>query len=225
MSIEERLTTILKEVPPKVKLIAVSKTQPVDALLAVYRVGQRMFGENKAQELLQKAPNMPGDVEWHFIGHLQTNKVRSIIPYVHTIHSIDSFRLLKMVHDEAARANRTIHCLLQIYIATEETKFGLSEIEAIDIVKRYKQEQFQHVKVVGLMGMASFSEEEQLIRSEFRAIKKLFNQMKEVYFNDDPWFKELSIGMTSDFKIAIEEGSTMVRVGTAIFGERQYITG
>ena len=222
MNIKENLEKLHKEVPANIKIIVVSKTQTIDDIIEVYRHGHRLFGENKAQELLMKQPLLPSDIEWHFIGHLQTNKVRQIAPFIDTIQSIDSFKLLQSVNQEAEKCNRSIKCLLQFHIATEETKFGLDLEEALDLLKFLKKEKMTNVRIIGVMGMASYTEDRALIRNEFQSLNKYYQHLKSEFFSGDQDFKEISIGMSGDYQLAIEEGSTMVRIGTAIFGERHY---
>jgi PLP dependent protein len=203
------------------RFIAVSKVQPIEKLQEAYEVGQRIFGENKVQEMEQKHEALPKDIEWHMIGHLQTNKVKYIAPFVSLIHSVDSVKLLEEINKQGKKIDRIIPCLLQIYIANEETKFGLSEEEVLDLVIKYPSS-FSHVQIVGLMGMATFTENQEQIRKEFKGLKKLFEKLKEMKLPTRVEMKELSMGMSADYKIAVEEGSTLVRVGTAIFGERNY---
>lgn len=203
-----------------VKLVAVSKTKPISAIQELYAAGQRIFGENRVQEMTEKYNQLPKDIEWHLIGHLQKNKVKYIAPYVSMIHSIDSFELLEIVDLQAKINHRIIPVLLQFHIATEETKFGLSLTEAVDLMQMNIKDTLSNIKICGVMGMASFTEDLDLIRSEFHTLKNIFDTLKEKYFSDDLSFTEISMGMSGDFKIAIEEGSTMVRVGSAIFGNR-----
>jgi pyridoxal phosphate enzyme (YggS family) len=210
------------ELPQGVTLVAVSKTHPFEAVMDAYSAGQRIFGENRVQELLPKAEALPKDIEWHLIGHLQTNKVKYIVPFVALIHSIDSFKLLKEVNKEATKCNRVVDCLLQVYIASEETKFGLNEEELFELLSNTEIISFKNCRIVGLMGMATFTENRNQIRSEFQHLKELFEKVKVKYPFLNPHFKELSMGMSSDFDIAIEEGSTLIRVGSAIFGDREY---
>jgi PLP dependent protein len=223
MGIIENLRKVQEEIPGNIKVVMVTKTRSIPEMLEVYNAGYKVFGENKAQELSKKQPLLPSDIEWHFIGHLQTNKVRLITPFIHTIHSIDSFKLLKEVDKEAKRSDRMIRCLLQFYIATEETKFGLDIEEARELLGQWKEHNMQNVLITGLMGMASFSDDQELILSEFRTIKSYFNLLKTEYFGESEEFKEISIGMSSDYLLAISEGSTMLRLGTVIFGERRYL--
>jgi len=222
MAIKESLNRIRKDIPGGVKLVAVSKTMPADLVMEAYEAGQKVFGENKAQEMITKHPQLPEDIQWHFIGHLQTNKVKYIAPFVEMIESIDSLKLLKEINKEAVKNDRQIKCLLQFHIATEETKFGLDLSEAEFLLESDIYKDLVNISVCGVMGMATFTENEALIRSEFRELVRIFHYLKGKYFIDDPSFKEVSMGMTGDYKIAIEEGSTIVRIGTAIFGERRY---
>jgi PLP dependent protein len=203
------------------RLIAVSKTQPLASLEEAYKAGQRIFGENKAQEMEAKHQALPKDIEWHMIGHLQTNKVKYLAPFVSLIHSVDSVKLLEEINKQGKKINRTISCLLQVYIAQEETKFGFDEAEIIQLTEHFPSE-LTHVKVVGLMGMASLTDNKEQIRQEFKSLKKLFDTVKQK--NSHPLIEmtELSMGMSADYTMAVEEGSTLVRIGTAIFGERNY---
>lgn len=205
-----------------VKLIAVSKTKPIAEIMEVYDCGYRIFGENKAQELQEKYELMPKDIEWHFIGHLQTNKVKYITPFVSLIHSIDSLRLLKEVNKSAKKENRIVDCLLQFFIAEEETKFGLDMDEARELLTSESFKNMENIQICGVMGMATYTEDKTQIRREFAHLKNIFDDIKAEFFADFPSFKEISMGMTNDFQIAMEEGSTMVRMGSAIFGERNY---
>ena len=207
-------------IPEKIKLVAVSKTKPVDEILKVYNWGQRNFGENKVQEMVFKQPNLPQDIHWHFIGHLQTNKVRYIASFVHLIHSIDSLKLLSEVNKQALKNNRIIDCLLQIYIASEETKFGLDLTESEELLKSEEYKSMKHIRICGLMGMATYTNDESLVRKEFRNLRSIHNLLREKFFADGSYFTEISMGMSDDYRIAIEEGSTIVRIGSAIFGKR-----
>lgn len=222
MSIESNLLEIKSTIPSQTKLVAISKTHPVDVVMEAFNAGQRVFGENKVQEMVSKYELMPKDIEWHLVGHLQTNKVKYIAPFVSLIHSVDSLKLLGVINKEAEKNKRVIDCLLQMYIASEETKFGLSQEELEEILNSSEYQSMKNIRVVGLMGMASFSDNMNIVRGEFKNLATIFKQVKENYFTDKPWFKELSMGMSSDYKIAIEEGSTMVRVGSSIFGHRNY---
>jgi len=208
----EKYTSVLADLNGKATLVAVSKTKPNEDIQALYHAGQRDFGENYVQELVDKEAMLPKDIHWHFIGHLQSNKVKAIAPFVHLIHGVDSFNLLQEINKQAAKVGRTIDCLLQIHIATEETKFGLDADELAQVMS--ESAVLKNVQIIGLMGMASFSEDKNLVREEFRALQVLYKQY--------PQFKTLSMGMSGDFTIAIEEGGNMVRIGSLLFGERNY---
>lgn len=213
------LQTILQDLKPKqVTLVAVSKTKPQTQILELYDQGQRVFGENRVQELLEKYEALPKDIEWHMIGHLQKNKVKYIVPFVSLIHSVDRKSLLETIDKEANKQERIIPILLQMKIATEESKFGASEQEIMALVEQAKQ--CNHVQVCGLMGMASFVGDQDQIQAEFDLLKDTFNKVKDQYFSEDPLFKEISMGMSGDYKLAIESGSTMVRIGSLLFGSR-----
>ncbi len=212
------IATKLKE--KNVTLVAVSKTKPVEAIQALYDAGQRDFGENKVQEMLGKQAQLPADIQWHLIGHLQRNKVKYIAPFVHLIHSVDSLALLKEIDKQAAKASRVVDCLLQIYIATEETKFGLDKQELKAILEGETYKQMRHIRIRGLMGMASNTDHESQVRQEFGGLKQLFDETKTQYFFNEPSFDILSMGMSADYDIAIEEGATMVRIGSLLFGGR-----
>lgn len=222
MEIASNLKSVLSELPPQTRLVAISKTKPVEEIMEAYNAGQRIFGENKVQELVPKYQQLPKDIEWHLVGHLQTNKVKYIANFVHLIHSVDSLSLIIEIEKMATRANRVINCLLQVYIAKESTKFGLDEQELVKLITSPSFLACEHVNVVGLMGMATFTEDEDVIRKEFRYLADLFTKVKDTYFKDKEDFTELSMGMSDDYHIAIEEGSTLVRVGSKIFGERAY---
>lgn len=204
------------------RLIAVSKTQPVALIQEAYDAGQRIFGENKAQEMTSKHEALPKDIEWHMIGHLQSNKVKYIAPFVSLIHSVDSYKLLEEINKQAIKNNRTISCLLQVHIAREETKFGFDETEITSLFSEKKLSTLKNIHILGLMGMATFTEDERIIHAEFQSLKKLFDKLGVSDLPENVSMRELSMGMSSDYKIAIEEGSTLIRVGTAIFGERNY---
>jgi pyridoxal phosphate enzyme (YggS family) len=210
-------TTIQHTLPPQVKLVVVSKMRPVEQIQVLYGAGQRVFGENRPQEMKGKYEALPKDIEWHFIGHLQTNKIKYIAPYVSLIHSIDRFSLLQEVNRYAEKSNRVIPCLLEFFIAQETTKFGLSWQECEEILKNPVFSTLKNIKITGVMGMATFTDDKTQIREEFKTLYRYFEQLKERYFSNDPNFKEISMGMSDDYDIAIEEGSTMVRVGSAIF--------
>lgn len=220
--ISEQIKSIQESLPEGVRLIAVSKFHPNEAILEAYKAGQRLFGENHVQELIAKHESLPSDIKWHFIGHLQTNKVKYIAPFISLIHGIDTPKLLKVVDKEGAKVGRVIPCLLQIHIATEETKFGFSREECLEMLSSGIVSELQHVQICGLMGMATNTDDEAQIREEFHTLHSLFEELKKSYFKDAPTFKELSMGMSDDYPIAIEEGSTLIRVGTKIFGERDY---
>jgi len=220
MSITSNLKELIGSLPANVKLIAVSKTKPVSDILEAYACGQRIFAENKVQEMSQKHLQLPKDIEWHMIGHLQTNKVKYISSFVSLIHSVDSIKLLEVINKEAKRNNRIIKYLFQIHIAKEESKFGLNLDELKIILKSKEFKSFSNVSLLGLMGMATFTDNEDVIRSEFEEIKKCFDLIKNEFLPFSQEFCELSIGMSSDYKIAIDLGSTMVRIGSFIFGER-----
>ncbi len=217
MSIENNYQYILSQLPQNVKLVAVSKTNPAKKIKEVYDLGQRAFGENKVQELLEKQPVLPNDVEWHLIGHLQTNKVKYIAGFIAMIESIDSEKLLREIDKEALKNDRKINVLLQVKIAKEDTKFGLTTDEATDIFNKYLNGNYPNIEIKGLMGMASFVDDETQIREEFNVLKQLFDKLSEL----KP-LETLSMGMSGDFPLAIECGSNSVRVGSAIFGERNY---
>lgn len=220
MSLQSNLSTIKSTIPPHVRLIAVSKTKPVEAIQSLYDAGQRAFGENRAQELIEKQPLLPQDIEWHFIGHLQTNKVKYIVPFVSMIQSVDSLKLLSEISREAQKCGRIIDCLLEMYIATEESKFGLDLHECESLLHSQEYKNLQNISICGLMGMATFSDDMEKVRSEFKTLKSYFDIIKKNYFAETPSFKEISMGMSGDYLIAIEEGSTIVRIGTALFGDR-----
>ncbi|RLJ32337.1 hypothetical protein CLU97_1789 [Chryseobacterium sp. 7] len=217
MSIKENYNAIKNQLPSHVQLVAVSKTHPVSAVQEVYDLGQKVFGENKVQELLEKVPLLPQDIQWHLIGHLQTNKVKYIAPFIDTIQSVDSEKLLAEINKEAEKNNRTIKVLLQVKIAAEETKFGLEISEVKDLFQQYIEGKFPHVEITGLMGMATFTDDEQQIRKEFLILKGLFNELNQL-----KTINTLSMGMSDDFPVAIECGANSVRVGSAIFGRRDY---
>lgn len=217
------LQHILEELKPtQTRLVAVSKTKPNEAILELYEQGQRDFGENKAQELAPKYEALPKDIRWHMIGHMQTNKVKYIAPFVHLIHSVDSLDVLKEINKQAKKYSRIIDCLLQFKIAREETKFGFDLPEAELMLQSVDYQGLKNVRIVGVMGMATFTDDADQVRSEFKRLKELFNIIQAKYFSDQSSFKEISMGMSNDYKIAIEEGSTMVRIGTLLFGKRSY---
>lgn len=217
--ITENIQLIERELAGKARLIAVTKTKPVSMLREAYDAGSRLFGENKVQEMAEKQTQLPADVQWHMIGHLQSNKVKYIAGFVTLIHSVDSLKLLQEINRQAAKHDRTIDCLLQIHIATEETKFGLSADEAQELLNAPELDQLPNIRIVGLMGLASNTDNQDQVRQEFRGLKELFDRLATI---QRPMldFRELSMGMSGDYRIAVEEGSTLVRVGSAIFGAR-----
>ena len=220
MSLADRIDSLKQEISEDVVLVAVSKTKPALLIKEAYDAGQRVFGENKVQELVDKWEVLPKDIEWHLIGHLQSNKVKYIAPFVSLIHSVDSFKLLEEINKQGEKNDRVIPCLLQFHIAQEETKFGLSFEEAEEILQSREFVEMNHISIVGLMGMASFTEDEEQVRDEFRNLHNYFMILKSNYFKYNPDFKVLSMGMSGDYKLAIEEGSTMIRVGSSLFGGR-----
>ncbi|KOF01829.1 alanine racemase [Roseivirga seohaensis subsp. aquiponti] len=223
MSVENNIKKYREILKPfGAQLIAVSKTKPKEDLLQAYETGQRAFGENKVQELTEKAEALPKDIQWHMIGHLQRNKVKYIAPFVHLIHAVDSERLLKEIDKQSAKNDRVIPCLLQVFIAKEESKFGFSEEELLDFIKSEAFQDLKHIKVVGLMGMATNTDDMQRVKKEFTGLKALFDQIKNEIHSENLEMKELSMGMTNDYQVACEAGSTMVRIGSAIFGGRNY---
>ena len=218
--IQQNLKSVLKDIPPGVRLVAVSKTKPIELLQLVYDFGQRDFGENKAQEMAAKYQQLPVDIRWHFIGHLQTNKIKYIAPFVSLIHAVDSLKVLSEVNKQALKNDRIIDCLLEFHIADEESKFGLTK-ETVD--KLLSSEEFktlENIRICGVMGMATYTPDENKIRNEFKTLKEHFEILKKVYFPNKPEFKEISMGMSGDYLLAIEEGATIVRVGSRIFGSR-----
>ena len=218
--IVKNLVNVQDSLIENVQLIAVSKTKPASDIQTLYDAGQRAFGENKVQELVEKYEVLPKDIKWHLIGHLQSNKVKYIAPFVHLIHGVDSFKLLKEINKEGVKCNRIIPCLLQFHIAQEESKFGFSFEEAQEMLESNEFVELQHVAIHGVMGMASFTEDENQIHEEFQTLHNYFQLIKSHYFKFNTDFKEISMGMSGDYKIAMEEGSTMVRVGSTIFGSR-----
>ncbi len=222
MNIGKNILTITQTIPKNVKLVAVSKTKPNQAILDAYNSGQRIFGENKIQDLVKKQEELPKDIQWHFIGHPQTNKVKFIAPFISLIHGVDSLKLLKVIEKEGKKNNRTINCLLQFHIAEEATKFGLSIEEAKVLLISEEFQALKNVEVVGVMGMATYTDDIKQIRKEFAVLNNIFKILKNEYFSSAENFKEISMGMSDDYQIAIEEGSTMIRVGSKIFGSRNY---
>ena len=222
MSISDQIKKINNELPSTVKLVAVSKFNPVDAIQEAYNAGQRIFGESRPQELVQKVSQLPDDVQWHFIGHLQTNKLKMVLPYVLLVHSVDSERLLMEIEKYAVKNGLKVKCLLEMFVAQEESKQGFSREELMALLDKLEQNPLQGVEICGLMGMASFVEDREQIRREFEELRSAFYEIKEKYISAHPNFNELSMGMSGDYRIAIECGSTMVRIGTTIFGARNY---
>lgn len=222
MGIKSNLLNVLSELPEQTHLVAVSKFHPNEAIMEAYEAGQRIFGESKVQEMTQKYESLPKDIEWHFIGHLQTNKIKYMVPYVTLIHGIDSYKLLAEVNKQAAKVNRIIPCLLQMHIAQEETKFGFSFEECKEMLDAGEWKELRNIRISGLMGMATNTDSKEQIDKEFRSLNTFFKEIKQIYFPEEPTFKELSMGMSHDYHQAIDEGSTLVRVGSKIFGERNY---
>jgi len=220
MSIRENINQLRLEIPGNIKIIAISKTKSPAQILEAYNAGYRFFGENRVQELTEKAAILPGDIQWHMVGHLQTNKVKNIIPFISLIHSVDSIKLLGVINNESLKIYKIQDCLLQVYIAREETKFGFSEDELAATLRSQEFAKLSNIRIAGLMGMATFTDDESVVREEFRNLAMIFKKIKKDFFPDQDFFRELSMGMSGDYKIAIEEGSTMVRIGTLIFGER-----
>jgi PLP dependent protein len=220
MSIAANIEKIKQQLSQNIKLIAVSKTKPVETLMEAYNSGQKIFGENKVQELVGKFEQMPKDIEWHMIGHLQSNKVKYIIPFIALIHSVDSENILLEINKQAAKINKIQQILLQISIADEETKFGFEEAELFKLLLKYNKQEFANIEIVGLMGMATFTDNKKQIENEFAGLKKLFDNVKSTYFSSQESFNQLSMGMSSDYQIAIANGSNLIRVGSTIFGGR-----
>lgn len=220
MNIKNNIINLRRVIPPSCTIVAVSKTNPVEKIKEVYDTGQRVFGENRVQELTPKYEALPKDIQWHMIGHMQTNKVKYIAPFIHLIHSVDRYSVLEEIDKQASRANRTISCLLQIHIAEEETKFGFSEDEVTSLITSAEFKKLEHISIAGLMGMATFTSNTEQVRKEFRGLHDLFERLRSHLLPPNVEMRELSMGMSGDYQIAIEEGSTMVRIGSAIFGER-----
>jgi len=220
MSIAENILKVKSELGDSAKLVAVSKTKPVEDLMEAYNAGQRLFGENKVQELVGKNDTLPNDIQWHYIGHLQTNKVKYLAPFVSVIHAVDSLKLLKTINKEAKKNNRVIECFLQFHIAEEDTKFGLDEQDAEAILNAEAFKTFENIRIAGVMGMATYTSDKEQVRAEFKKLKSIFDSIKSKYFSNADSFKEISMGMSGDYKLAVEEGSTIVRVGSLIFGAR-----
>lgn len=222
MSIKDNLLKIKQSIPSNVTLIAVSKTKPVKDILQAYQVGQRVFGENKAQEMKEKYAILPKDIQWHMIGHLQENKVKYIVPFVSMIHSVDSLKILLAINKRAVLCNRVIDCLFEMDISHEESKFGLSMEELTTLLSSDEYKQMQNVRICGLMGIGSITNDREQTRKEFHALKNMFSEIKQKFFANSEYFSQISMGMSSDYDLAIQEGSTMVRIGSDIFGARNY---
>jgi PLP dependent protein len=222
MSIQQNVEEIRKHIPANVKLVCVTKFHLNETLMEAYKCGERVFGESKVQELCGKQETLPSDILWHFIGHLQSNKIKFIVPFVELIHGVDSYKLLEEINKQALKAGRTVNCLLQIHIAKEETKFGFSAEELMETLSDGKWKELSGINICGLMGMATYTENREQIRNEFKGLKALLDKAKEQYFTNKPSFCELSMGMSDDYQLAIEEGSTLVRIGSSIFGHREY---
>jgi len=220
MNIKNNISSLTQNLTPGCRLIAVSKTKPVEMIMEAYNAGQRLFGENRVQELVAKFDALPKDIEWHMIGHLQSNKVKMMASFVHLIHSVDSVSLLAEIDKQAAKASRRIHCLLQVHIAREETKFGFSPDELVEAFQQHVFDKFSNIQIVGLMGMATFTPDQDQVRAEFKTLRNLFDTLKTMSLPVNTMMKELSMGMSGDYQIAMEEGSTLIRVGSAIFGSR-----
>jgi len=222
MSIQTNIQSVRQHIPAHVSLVCVSKFHPNESIIEAYETGERVFGESKVQELCGKHETLAKDIVWHFIGHLQTNKIKYLVPFVSLIHGVDSYKLLMEIDKQAAKAGRRVNCLLQIHIASEETKFGFSADELFEMLSEAKWKQLINIQICGLMGMATYTDNREQIRTEFRTLKTLFDKAKATYFASEPSFCELSMGMSDDYQLAIEEGSTLVRVGSSIFGHRNY---
>ena len=222
MDIQKNLKEVLSQLPPHVRLVAVSKFHPNEAVEAAYAAGQRIFGESKEQELSRKQAALPKDIEWHFIGHLQTNKVKYIAPYIAMIDAVDSYKLLAEINRQAEKCGRVIPCLLEIHIAEEDTKYGFTFESCRQMLQEGRWRELDHVVISGVMGMATNTDNEDEIRREFRSLHTFFTELKDTFFSDSEAFREISMGMSHDYPLAVGEGSTMVRVGSRIFGERGY---
>lgn len=222
MSVAQNIQEIRKNIPANVSLVCVSKFHPENAILEAYNCGERIFGESRVQELQAKQTKLPADIQWHFIGHLQSNKIKLILPTVSLIHGVDSSNLLKEINSRALKAGRVVSCLLQVHIAREETKFGFSIEEIHQMLSGIEFGSLENVQINGLMGMATLTDDKEQIRAEFRTLRQLYDELKREYFQNNENFLELSMGMSDDYQIAIDEGSTMVRIGSSIFGMREY---
>lgn len=222
MSVKDNLLKIRQSIPSNVTLIAVSKTKPTEDILEAYQAGQRIFGENKAQEMKEKYALLPKDIQWHMIGHLQENKVKYIVPFVSMIHSVDSLKILLAINKRALLCNRVVDCLFEMDISHEESKFGLSMEELVSILSSEEYKQMENIRICGLMGIGSITEDKEQTRKEFRTLKEMFLEIKQKFFSNSEYFSQISMGMSSDYDLAIQEGSTMVRIGSSIFGARNY---
>lgn len=222
MGVAENLQVIKEKVPADVTLVAVSKTKPDEVIMEAYQAGHRDFGENKVQDLAAKQERLPDDIRWHMIGHLQSNKVKYLAPFVHMLHGVDSLKLLGVINREAEKNERVIDCLLQVRIALEETKFGLTEKDLMQLLRSDVFREMKYIRIRGLMGMATYTENSKQIREEFRQLKRIFDRLKGSQFKNQGSFDRLSCGMSGDFQLAIEEGSNLVRIGSLIFGPRNY---
>lgn len=222
MPISTNLQRLRSELPSSVTLVAVSKYHPKEAILEAYKAGQRVFGESRVQELVEKQAMLPADIEWHFIGHLQTNKVKQVVPFVSLIHSVDSLKVLLEINKEAARIDRVVPCLLQLHIAQEAKKFGFTPDEYRELVNDGTLIELKHVRIRGVMGMATLTDDASQIKSEFTTLRQFFDEVKVQHFPSDPQFNQVSMGMSDDYPLAVQAGSTMIRVGSLLFGDRQY---
>jgi PLP dependent protein len=220
IDIESNISLLKYQIPQSVKIVAVSKNRSVPEIMAAYNTGHRIFGENRVQELLGKKDQLPSDIEWHLIGHLQSNKVKYIVPFIRMIESVDSAKLLSVINSEAGKEGRTIDCLLQFHIAKEETKYGFNEEEVFHLLESEDLNRLTNIRICGVMGMATFTSNMNIVRAEFRSLKNLFDNLKRKYFSGYQVFKEISIGMSGDYSIAVDEGSTIVRIGSLIFDKR-----
>lgn len=222
MNIREKIVEIKKQIPEGVTLVAVSKTKPIEDIMQAYDEGQRVFGENKAQEMKEKQALLPKDIQWHMLGHLQENKVKYIVPFVSLIHSVDSLKILQAINKRAIICERVVDCLMEIDISHEETKFGLSKEELYNLLSSPEYEQMKNIRICGLMGIGSITDDNSKTREEFRGLRALYSEIKDKFFAGKDYFRHVSMGMSGDYDIAIEEGSTIVRIGSKIFGERDY---
>lgn len=222
MGVAENLQVIKEKIPAHVTLVAVSKTKPDEVIMEAYQAGHRDFGENKVQDLAAKQERLPADIRWHMIGHLQSNKVKYLAPFVHMLHGVDSLKLLGVINREAEKSERVIDCLLQVRIASEETKFGMNEENLMQLVNSDAFREMNNIRIRGLMGMATYTENSKQIREEFRQLKRIFERMRSSQFENLESFDQLSCGMSDDFQLAIEEGSNLVRIGSLVFGPRNY---